>query len=110
EIMDPDISDTRCGNDGKRPSDWAAVKSGSTVKHGSYCTEIQFGEHDILDGKVHSNDILRVCGATFKRQVTTSTKIVSPEYVHSCSSNGIFSDPKNAGGVIPRVPEMNMPP
>lgn len=110
EIMDPDISDTRCGDDGKRPSDWAAVKSGSTVKHGSYCTEIQFGEHDILDGKVHSNDILRVCGATFKRAVTTATKIVSPEYVHSCSTDGIFTDPKNAGGVIPRVAEMNMPP
>lgn len=110
EIMDPDISDTRCGNNGARPSDWSAVKSGSTVKHGSYCTEIQFGEHDILDGKVHSNDIFRICGATFKRMVTTSTKITSPDYVRSCSSSGIFSDPKNAGGVIPRVPEMNMPP
>lgn len=112
EIGDPDIFDTRCGDDGKRPSDWAAVKSGSTVKHGSYCTEIQFGEHDILDGKVHSNDILRICGATFKRPVTTATKITSPQYVYpsTCGKTATFLSSTNSGGVIPRAAEMNMPP
>lgn len=35
------------------------------------CT-IQFGPSDVLQGPVHSNDTLTVCGATFKGKVTTS--------------------------------------
>ncbi len=107
EIMDPVLSDTRC----TEASGWAAFKSSGNVKHGPYCTEIQFGDADVLDGKVHSNDIIRVCGATFKRAVTTSSPITSPEYVKpSGCTSGTFSDPLNSGGKIPRVPSMNMPP
>jgi len=105
EIADPDIFDTRCTESG-----WSAYKSGSTVRHGSYCIEIQFASYDVLDGRVHSNDIMRICSSTFTRSVTTSSKITSPEYVSTCGPSPTFGDPINAGNKIPRVPEMNIPP
>lgn len=104
EIMDPDIADTRC------TSGWSGYVSGGTVRHGNYCTEIQFAAADVLDGKVHSNDIMRICSSTFKKKVTTSTKITSPQYVDTCSTNATFLDPANAGRTIPRVPDMDIPP
>lgn len=106
EIMDPDIKDTRCTEAGG----WSAFVSGGVVQHAPYCQEIQFGSSDVLNGKLHSNDMLRICGATFNKQVTSSSKITSPEYVKSCGTAGIFSDKDNVGGVIPRTPEMQMPP
>lgn len=38
----------------------------------SGCTEITFGSGDVLDGPVHSNDIIHICDATFKQKVTSS--------------------------------------
>lgn len=105
EIMDPVIADTRCMESG-----WSAYKSGGNVRHGDYCTEIQFADNDVLDGKVHSNDIMRICSSTFKKRVTTSTQIDSPQYVDACSTDATFLDPSNAGHKIPRVAPMEIPP
>jgi Tfp pilus assembly protein PilX len=36
------------------------------------CTSIQFASGDVLQGPVHSNDTLTICGSTFNSTVTTS--------------------------------------
>jgi hypothetical protein len=38
----------------------------------SSCTSIQFGQNDVIDGPLHSNDTLTICETTFKGKVTTS--------------------------------------
>jgi hypothetical protein len=53
----------------------------------SSCGTIQFGKFDTLQGPVHSNDTLHVCGATFTGAVTTGDQR-SPNYVNDsgCSA------------------------
>ncbi|MCP2029970.1 hypothetical protein L1277_000034 [Okibacterium sp. HSC-33S16] len=41
-------------------------------EHKNYCTEIQFAPGDVINGPMHSNDTLLICGTRFKGQVTTS--------------------------------------
>lgn len=41
-------------------------------EHKSNCTEIQFAPADVINGPMHSNDTLLICGTRFKGQVTTS--------------------------------------
>ncbi len=78
EIMDPDITgSTTCGT--------AQV---SYAPHNSNCTEIQFASADVLNGPVHSNDRMRICGSTFSQGVTTNT-ILSPNFVNTCASDPI---------------------
>lgn len=82
EIMDPTISDTRC-------TPGYAYNSGGTVRHNSYCTEIQFGENDVLNGPVHSDDTMRICGSEFNGRLTSSSKLgLTNNYVKvgSCST------------------------
>lgn len=63
EIMDPDVSGASL----------SCVKY-SYAGRGSSCATIQFGGNDTLNGKVHSNDAMRICDATFKGPVTTAYK------------------------------------
>jgi hypothetical protein len=43
------------------------------------CTEITFDNDDLLEGPVHSNDVIHICNATFKGKVT-SAYLTSPYY------------------------------
>jgi hypothetical protein len=60
EIRDPDVSSTAC-----TPAYGWAVSSRPN------CTMLQFAPADVLNGPVHSNDTLLICGATFKDAVET---------------------------------------
>lgn len=104
EIMDPSIADPNCD------SGFSAYLSGGNPRHGSDCVEIQFAAGDVLNGKVHSNDLLMICSSEFRKRVTTSSAITSPQFNDKCGPDPTFLDPSNAGGVIPRVPPIDMPP
>lgn len=45
----------------------------------SSCEQIQFAHDDVINGPVHSNDTLYICGATFNGPVTTSNN-TNPRY------------------------------
>ena len=55
------------------------------------CSEIAFGANDVLTGPVHSNDAMRVCGATFTGTVTTSYQPASGERWRRVNSNNSSS-------------------
>ncbi|WP_271175732.1 hypothetical protein [Leifsonia poae] len=84
EVQDPTQSDLDCNSSTGKPNyAWTY----STNTHDSDCTEIQFGPNDVINGPLHSNDTLLICGSTFNGAVTTSnTK--SPYYkkVSGCSN------------------------
>ncbi|MEB0002150.1 hypothetical protein QN357_04245 [Cryobacterium sp. RTC2.1] len=61
EIQDPALSSTSC-----------IPAYGWAVSSRPNCTAIQFGPTDVIAGPVHSNDVLRICGSTFKMRVTTA--------------------------------------
>ena len=44
----------------------------SNKVHKDDCVEIQFAPGDVINGPMHSNDTLLICGTRFKGQVTTS--------------------------------------
>lgn len=46
----------------------------------SSCAQIQFGSGDVINGPLHSNDTLYICGATFNGPVTTSNTANPPRY------------------------------
>ncbi|MEB0287005.1 hypothetical protein QN345_05900 [Cryobacterium sp. 10I1] len=101
EFMDPQITgSTRCVD----PAD---------VRHAPHdpdCTEIQFASGDILDGPVHSNDQMRICGAKFLQGVTTSSTL-TPNYVNTCPGTPIVfgtGTPAPTGPVW--APTLDMPP
>ncbi len=63
EIQDPTLSGA---------STSTCVKYAWAGRPTSGCGEIAFGGGDIINGPMHSNDILRVCNATFNGAATTS--------------------------------------
>lgn len=79
EVQDPDNGGAAC-----TPTyAWASVNS---------CTQISFLKNDVIDGPVHSNDSLRLCGKFFG--TVTTSKPTSPFYTTSSScgaGNLIFS-------------------
>lgn len=79
EISDPLISNSNCV-----PS--YAFLSGGVIQHNANCTEISFASNDVINGPLHSNDELRICGTTFNGEVTTSSTL-NPNWVNTCSSN-----------------------
>jgi hypothetical protein len=61
----------------------------------SRCTSIRFGNTDTIDGPVHSNDTLTVCGTTFKGKVTSSnTKTPMAIRPSDCNSTATYPDNK----------------
>ncbi|WP_244887038.1 hypothetical protein [Flavimobilis marinus] len=68
EIMDPEVS----GADEDE-----CVKYHYAGRPSKGCGVIAFGGNDSLNGKVHSNDAMRICEATFKGMVTTAYKPTS---------------------------------
>ncbi|WP_349627160.1 hypothetical protein [Leifsonia sp. C5G2] len=76
EVKDPAQSKASCATSSGKPN-YAWFYSTNT--HDSNCTEIQFGPNDVINGPLHSNDTLLICGSTFNGKVTTAnTK--SPYY------------------------------
>lgn len=53
----------------------------------SSCGTIHFADNDVINGQVHSNDIIYACGATFKGAVTTSWN-PSTGNRHRCTTTG----------------------
>ncbi len=60
EVRDPADSNANC----VPAYEWAVASRPS-------CTVLQFAKADVLNGAVHSNDTLLICGATFNGFVTT---------------------------------------
>ena len=60
EIRDPADSSLKC----VPAYDWAVSSRPS-------CTTLQFAQADVINGPLHSNDTLLICGATFNGNVTT---------------------------------------
>ena len=68
ELFDPQLSNTSC-----TPAyEWAVTDRPA-------CTTLQFGSADVIDGPLHSNDTLLICGATFNGAVTSANPD-SPRY------------------------------
>ncbi|WP_286345930.1 hypothetical protein [Frondihabitans sucicola] len=64
EVSDPAVSNLNC-----TPTyDWK-------TPHDSDCTELQFGPSDDLQGPVHSNDSLLICGSKFESTVETGYRV-----------------------------------
>lgn len=96
EVQDPLITS---GNDPHCAAYWwnRPPQRGS----GSACADIQFATGDVLNGKVHSNDRLYVCGARFKGTVTTASQ-ANPLY-------GTCGTPIFEAGSPIRTPSIIMP-
>lgn len=59
---------------------------------GTTCNEIAFGDSDVQEGPVHSNDTIRACGSTFTGAVTTADTR-SPYYVRRDSNGTLCAAP-----------------
>lgn len=85
ELMDPLVTNQAC--------------TPSRAPHNSGCVEIQFGASDVMRGKIHSNDTLRICKSTFEEQVSSSN---TPLYVAGCT--GSISWAPGATGPVAAAP------
>ena len=95
EIQDPDITgeigcDTLHGWE-KRPSN---------------CDPISFAKSDTISGPMHSNDIIHICGSTFKSKVTSSYP-TKPYYVNDCSGTTINFSVAPAYQPVIQIPTTN---
>jgi Tfp pilus assembly protein PilX len=71
------------------------------------CTSIQFGSTDTVDGPVHSNDTLTVCGSKFLGKVTSSSTSNPIVVTPSGCAKGSYPN----GQTAPYLqPEVTMPP
>lgn len=52
----------------------------------SACKNIQFGSFDVINGPLHSNDRLLICGASFKGAVTSASTTTPISSTSGCSS------------------------
>jgi hypothetical protein len=100
EIVDPDFSNSSC-----TPS-WAW-----DTGRDSDCQEIQFLSKDKIDGPLHSNDTLYICGGEFTGRVTTPYEPKTGKAYKTVSgcSTPIFraTDSPGYGPVIP-MPQTNL--
>jgi len=97
ETTDPVFSSTYRNNiDPSTGRNVCELHLWQTPSRPSGCGTIQFGSADVLDGPVHSNDTMTICGSTFKGTVSTSNP-TTPKYIKpSGCSNAKFkvtSDP-----------------
>jgi hypothetical protein len=68
ELRDPQQTNVSC----VPTYDWQST-------HSALCTELQFAATDVIDGPVHSNDTIKVCGSTFLQGLSSSNP-VAPYY------------------------------
>jgi len=95
EVQDPDLTgDTQCA---------VHIWEGRPTS----CTPIRFIAGDTIDGPLHSNDTLTICGATFKGKVTSSSTSTPIVITPSGCSKGTYP----SGQTAPYYqPEVTMPP
>ncbi|MDN4643472.1 hypothetical protein [Arthrobacter sp. PsM3] len=72
------------------------------------CDQIQFAGSDVINGPLHSNDTIYVCGATFNGPVTTATTRTSPRY--DKPSSGCSTPTFKVPGSPAFAPVIAMPP
>ncbi len=88
EMQDPAFSggvNTTChGSDPLNPGRYA---HGTSPRPTTGCSEIAFGDSDVLNGPVHSNDVIRACETEFNGHTTTAYKPASgPRYLRRNSN------------------------
>ncbi len=76
EISDPVLSSASCSP----KYEWAVTERPS-------CTTIQFSATDVIDGPMHTNDTMRVCGGTQFKGATTTSSTRSNRYVAVTGTN-----------------------
>ncbi len=95
EVQDPELTgDTQCS---------VHIWEGRP----SSCTAINFRVGDVIDGPLHSNDTLTVCGAVFKGKVTSSSTSKPNVITPSGCSKGTYPTGQTAPFYQPSV---TMPP
>jgi Tfp pilus assembly protein PilX len=97
EIADPNQSSVNCTVE-------YAWQLSSPYEHPSDC-EIEFTSGDVLNGPVHSNDSMDICGATFTKAVTTGDDH-SPYYVNpgGCAASKFEGGAPTPSGVLAMPP------
>lgn len=97
ETSDPDVTPSTQGSTVCNVYLWQSPTRPSS------CPTIQFGPFDTLNGPVHSNDTLTICGSTFKGSVSTANPN-KPTYItpSGCSAPSfkVSTDPS----VTPTIP------
>lgn len=101
EMSDPVFSSSKC----KDAYEWA-------VSSRPNCTTIQFAKNDVIEGPLHTNDTMVVCGGTQFKGVTTTASTRPNRYLAasgtSCTGTPDFGG-KATPGPAPRIelPETN---
>lgn len=101
EMSDPVFSSSQC----KDAYEWA-------VSSRPNCTTIQFARNDVIDGPLHTNDTMVVCGGTQFEGVTTTASTRPNRYLAAsgttCTGTPDFGG-KSTPGPAPRIemPETN---
>ena len=95
-------------SDGSNPATVCARHYYDSPARNSNCNDIQFISADTLNGPVHSNDAIKICGDTdFKGTVTTSWSTTGTKYRSGCgSTNPTFANPGDPRYLAP----LSMPP
>jgi len=98
EMSDPVLSSSRCQD----AYEWA-------VSSRPNCTSIQFARGDVIDGPLHTNDTMVVCGGTqFKGIVTTSS--TRPSRYLAANGSTCSGTPDFGGQATPGyAPRIQMP-
>ncbi|MDL5349964.1 hypothetical protein [Microbacterium sp. zg-YB36] len=104
EVQDPSLTGTTnsgCFTDSTKTTlkySWQGRTTANDSAGRSVCKDLAFGEQDLNDGPVHSNDTIRACGTTFTGIVTTGNA-TSPYYRKRNSNNSTdCDDPSFAPG------------
>lgn len=97
EVQDPEITDKAyCAK-----HIWEGRSTG--------CVSIRFGKDDVIDGPVHSNDTLTICGTRFKSKVTTSNS-GTPTYIKPSDCGSSVNATFDVPGSPVYQPQITMPP
>ncbi len=104
ETLDP-AAYSGAGNVATATSQCSTFRASRT----SFCTEIQFAPTDVINGPLHTNDNLRVCGgATFGRNRRDSIEVSGqPAYV---DSGACTAAPNFLGTLVSPADQLGMPP
>ncbi len=85
--------------------------AGDSDSGGAYCTEISFNDYDVIDGDLHSNDALRVCGdPDFNGDTSTSWDDPTGRRWWPWPSGGCGSSPVFKPGDPELADVLTMPP
>ncbi|BDZ45118.1 hypothetical protein GCM10025866_10270 [Naasia aerilata] len=98
EVQDPTLR-------GRPVSDCDTYAWATPARNVATCPIIQFAAADTINGPLHSNDELQICGARFNGPVTTASKLSEPRY-YSIPSGCSTTTPTFAVGTGPALKGM----